>query len=211
MKNGFASCSRMALPHILQTQQWKCLSSFLMTDNIQKFVATAIFRPNTPIVLPVGLSEASCVLKWSSNYWRFKTKHWSCHIEYFPRNFKESSAKHGDTCEYVLRRNCQSFSTFTVKSCKLFSNMFLYVLVVHCFNETRPTDCPFTPWVSWLLDHCIYSIFWKLRLLLSSHSHFVPCYYHLDSHSHYFRFKHLATESHLQCSVGHWRCSSSLI
>jgi hypothetical protein len=59
---------------------------------------------------------------------------------------KESSVKHGDTCEYMLCREWQSFSTFTVKSCKLFYNMLFYV--INCFNETRPTDCPFTPWVA---------------------------------------------------------------
>jgi hypothetical protein len=31
--------------------------------------------------------------------------------------------------------------------------MFLYV--INCFNETRPTECPFTPWVVWLLDHSV--------------------------------------------------------
>jgi hypothetical protein len=36
------------------------------------------------------------------------------------KNFKESSAKHGDKCEYMLRRKWRSFSAFTVKSCKLF-------------------------------------------------------------------------------------------
>jgi transposase len=101
------------------------------------------FVRNGVDVLEKVLSEASCVLKSSSNYWRFKTIHWSCHIEYFPRNFKESSAKHDDTCEYMLRRKWRSFSTFTVKYCKLFLNMFVYV--INCFNKTRPTDCPFTP------------------------------------------------------------------
>jgi hypothetical protein len=34
--------------------------------------------------------------------------------------------------------------------------MFLYV--INCFNDTMPIDCPFTPWVAWLLDHsvCLY-------------------------------------------------------
>jgi hypothetical protein len=27
-----------------------------------------------------------------------------------------------------------------------FLNMFLYV--INCFNETTPTDCPFTPWAA---------------------------------------------------------------
>jgi hypothetical protein len=113
--------------------------------DIKKCVATAISRPNTLRLLSLGLSEARCVLKSSSNSRRIKTKHRSCHIEYFPRNFKESSAKHGDTCEYMLRRKWRSFSTFTVKSCNLILNMFL--CVINCFNETRPTDCPYTPWV----------------------------------------------------------------
>jgi hypothetical protein len=39
---------------------------------------------------------------------------------------KKSSAKHGGTCEYMLRRKWRSFSTYTVKSCKLF---FKYVFV----------------------------------------------------------------------------------
>jgi hypothetical protein len=53
----------------------------------------------------------------------------------------------------VLRRKWRSFSTFTVQFCKLFLNMFL--CVINCFNETRPTDYPFTPWVAWLYDHSI--------------------------------------------------------
>jgi hypothetical protein len=47
---------------------------------------------------------------------------------------------------YMLRRKWWSFSTFTVESCKLFLNKFLYV--INCFNDTRPTDSPFTPWVA---------------------------------------------------------------
>jgi hypothetical protein len=31
--------------------------------------------------------------------------------------------------------------------------MFMYV--INCFNETRPTDCPFTPWVASLLDYSV--------------------------------------------------------
>jgi hypothetical protein len=93
--------------------------------------------------------------KWICKFTKFQfLEQWSCHIEYFPRNFKESSAKHGDTYEYMLRRKWRTFSTFTVKSCKLFLNMFLYA--INCFNETRPTDCPFTPWVAWLLDHSVH-------------------------------------------------------
>jgi hypothetical protein len=38
----------------------------------------------------------------------------------------ETLKKHGDTCEYMLRRKWRSFSTFAVKSCKLFSK---YVFV----------------------------------------------------------------------------------
>jgi hypothetical protein len=33
---------------------------------------------------------------------------------------------------------------YNLVSC--FLNMFLNV--INCFNETRPTDCPFTPWVA---------------------------------------------------------------
>jgi hypothetical protein len=35
----------------------------------------------------------------------------------------------------------------------LFLNKFLYV--INCFNDTRPTDSPFTPWVAWFLDHFV--------------------------------------------------------
>jgi hypothetical protein len=33
--------------------------------------------------------------------------------------------------------------------------MSLYI--INCFIETRPTDCHFTPWVAWLLDHSVQS------------------------------------------------------
>jgi hypothetical protein len=39
----------------------------MLKHTIQKFVATMISRPNTPRLLSLGLSEASCVLKSSSN------------------------------------------------------------------------------------------------------------------------------------------------
>jgi hypothetical protein len=43
------------------------LKQFSYDNNIKKIVTTPISRPDTPRLLSLGLTEASCVLKSSSN------------------------------------------------------------------------------------------------------------------------------------------------
>jgi hypothetical protein len=62
-----------------------------------------------------------------------------------------------ETLEKVVQNMVTRVNTCYAENCghfqHLLSNLvrcfFLYFLcVINCFNETRRTDCPFTPWVS---------------------------------------------------------------